>query len=148
MHLVRGQLASTAPTAPPCSVDSEWTDGGLIIVALHGFCEPLLTLCLCCCSVAKPSTALWTRARHHRPACPPTTTPCSVSTTPGTTSPCGRLVRKHAPRSCLLTPVEDHAQRPVAAVQTRVWHDSDGITSSLGCLGLPASPPHDRVRGS
>lgn len=111
----------------------------------------LIGVWLCCTlyvfffrSIAKPSTALWTRAPLLRPACPPTTTQCWASTTPGTTSRCERPVTSHAlflaVRSrCLICCMHAHIQRglrtrmfckqqcPVASVQTRVQRNLDGI---------------------
>lgn len=54
------------------------------------------------CSIAKPSTALWTRAHLHRLVCLPTTTLFWASTTPGMISHCERLVH-HTPNIHMLT---------------------------------------------
>lgn len=45
-----------------------------------------VTVCVYFCFIEKPSTALWTRVRLHRLVCPPTTTLCLASITPGMTS--------------------------------------------------------------
>lgn len=74
---------------------------------------------LCFCSSAKPSTALWTRARLHRLVCPPTTTLCWVSTTPGMTSHCERLVH--------LTHTNTHA------VYLLLYHVQRGLHTSSSC---------------
>lgn len=69
---------------------------GLFLLYFRVFSD---TFNMCSCSLAKLSTAPWTRARLHRLAFPPTTNLCWVSTIHGMTSHCERPVhcaRLHA----------------------------------------------------
>lgn len=71
--------------------DRQWFCLALPFTILF-FCGAFNTFLFFLISIAKPSTAPWTRVHLHRLACPPTTNLFWVSTTPGTTSHYERLV--------------------------------------------------------
>lgn len=114
-------------------------------------------------SSEKPSTVLWTRALLRRPVCPPTTTPCWASTTPGMTSRCERPVRLHPmvvvraegrfrwrlQPQCYETVVSSSCNADSRLTSFRQRQRSAPlITSTLGCQGFPASPTWERIGGS
>lgn len=114
--MVSGSRSSSAGLGPACG---------------FGFWRCCASSHWCFWPTEKPSTALWTRAPRHRPACPPTTTPCWASTTPGTTSHFGKRV---LPRALILTSCSCFASRLTVrgnwTLQTPFWFH--WVTCTLG----------------